>query len=163
MTGLRYAVAPSTVQVAGERLAQQGRLVLYRIDPPMRLATHLGGVYPDSWMGGFAALTHYATPSSAGRIYVRVSREAWGGESPPGHVTIKAGPLVIRDAQPTIGEPAASRTWTVRSGRARSFILPTPKSPFRVEINVDPTFSPATYGHADGRQLGAQLELRFAP
>jgi hypothetical protein len=78
-------------------------------------------------------------------------------------VTIKAGPLVIRNAQPTIREPAASRTWTVRSGRARSFILPTPKSPFRVEINVDPTFSPATYGHADGRQLGAQLELRFAP
>jgi hypothetical protein len=149
------------VQVAGERLAQKGRLVLYRIDPPMRLATHLGGVFPDSWMGGFAALTHYATPSSPGRIYVRVSREAWGGESPAGHVTIKAGPLVIKNAQPTIGEPASSRTWTVQSGRARSFILPTPRSPFRVEINIDPTFSPATYGQADGRQLGAQVELRY--
>jgi hypothetical protein len=112
-------------------------------------------------MGGFAALTHYATPIGRGRLYVRVSREAWGGQSPPGRVTIKVGPLVVRNAQPTIGEPAASRTWTVRSGKARTFLLPTPKSPFRLEISIDPTFSPATYGQADGRQLGAQVELRL--
>ena len=161
LTGIRYAVSPSTVQMAGELLEQRGRLALYQVDPPMRLATHLGGVYPDSWMGGFAALTHYAKPSGPGRIHVRVSRQAWGGESPPGRVTIKAGPLVIKNAQPTIGEPAALRTWTVRSGRARDFILPTPNSPFRVEINIDPTFSPATYGQADTRQLGAQVELRL--
>jgi hypothetical protein len=160
VAGIRYVVAPSTVQPAGDLLEQQGRLALYRIDPPMRLATHLGGVSPDSWMGNFAALTHYATPSRRARLHVRVSREAWTGESPLGRVKISVGPLVTNSGQPTIGEPAVTRMWTIRSGQARSFILPTPESAFRLEVSVEPTFSPADYGFADGRQLGAQLSVQ---
>ena len=59
------SIAPTTVKLAGRMLAQQEWLALYRIDPPMRLVTHLGGVFPDSWMGAFAALTHYAKPTVA--------------------------------------------------------------------------------------------------
>jgi hypothetical protein len=154
---IRYAIAPTTVHLAGKLLAQQGRLALYRIDPPMKLATHRGGIYPDSWMGADAALTNYARPSRRDWVHVRVSREGWGGPSPPGQVTVKVGPLVARGGQPTIGEPVTSRTWTVRSGKARSFILPTPRAPFRLEVHVEPTFSPADYGMADARQLGAQV------
>jgi hypothetical protein len=161
LTNVRYAVAPSMVQPVGTLLTRAGSLALYRINPPMRLATHLGGVSADSWMGGFAALTHYATPSRRGHLFVRLSREGWGGKSPPGHATVKVGPLVTKDGQPAIGEPAASETWTVRSGIARSFILPTPKSPFRLEVRIEPTFSPADYGYADGRELGAQLAVQF--
>jgi hypothetical protein len=155
----RYAVAPPTAQLAGSVVAQEGRLALYRIEPPLRFATHLGGVYADSWMGAFAAQTHYATPSRRGRIHVRVSREGWGRASPAGKVSIKVGPLVAVGGQPAVGEPSASRTWTVRSGKARSFILPTPRSPFRLEVRITPTFSPADYGEADTRQLGAQLQI----
>jgi hypothetical protein len=163
LSAIRYAVAPTTVQLAGEKLAQEGRLALYRIDPPMRLATHIGGIYPDSWMGDFAALTHYSQPIRPGRVQVRVSREAWGGESPPGRVAVKVGPLVTTTGQPTVGEPSASRTWTVKSGAVRSFVLPTPNMPFRLEIRIDPTFSPADYGHPDGRRLGAQVHLQMIP
>jgi Dolichyl-phosphate-mannose-protein mannosyltransferase len=158
-TRIRYAVAPTAVQLAGTLLAEEGRLALYRVDPPSRFETHLGGVYPDGWMGELAAFTHYSTPSRPGRVLVRVSREGWGGESPPGRVKIDVGPLVATGGQPTVGQPAASRTWTIRSGTAKSFILPTPKSPYRVEVRVEPTFSPADYGEADTRQLGAQLQV----
>jgi 4-amino-4-deoxy-L-arabinose transferase-like glycosyltransferase len=156
---VRYAVAPTTVRLRGRLLAQEGRLALYEVNSPLRLATHLGGVYSDSWMGGFAALTHYTTPNRPGRLMVRVSREGWRGASPPGRVTISVGPLVLKDGQPAVGKPAASRTWTVRSGTAKSFILPTPASPYRLEVHIDPTFSPATFGGADPRQLGAQLQI----
>jgi 4-amino-4-deoxy-L-arabinose transferase-like glycosyltransferase len=156
-TTIRYAIAPTTVDLAGNLLAQQGRLALYRIDPPMKLASHRGGIHPDNWMGADAALTHYATPSHRGWLHVRVSREGWGGPSPPGQVTIKIGPLLASAGQPTTGEPTFSRTWTVRSGKAKSFILPTPKAPYRLEIHVEPTFSPVNYGVPDPRQLGAQV------
>jgi 4-amino-4-deoxy-L-arabinose transferase-like glycosyltransferase len=156
-TTIRYAIAPTTVDLAGNLLAQQGRLALYRIDPPMQLASHRGGIHPDTWMGADAALTHYATPSRRGWLHVRVSREGWGGPSPPGQVSIKIGPLVARGGQPAPGEPIFSRTWTVRSGNAKSFILPTPKAPYRLEVHVEPTFSPANYGVPDTRQLGAQV------
>jgi hypothetical protein len=163
LAGIHYAVAPSTVQLAGERLDQQGRLVLYRIDPPMRFASLLGGVFADGWMGEFAALTHYAKPSRPGRLRVRLSREAWRGESPPGHVTIKLGTLATTAGGPAVGEPAVSRTWTIQSGAARQFVLPTPTVPYRLEIHVDPTFAPSSFGGIDERQLGAQIELRDVP
>jgi 4-amino-4-deoxy-L-arabinose transferase-like glycosyltransferase len=163
LAGIRYAIAPSTVQLAGERLDQEGRLVLYRIDPPMRFASLLGGVFADGWMGEFAALTHYAKPSGPGRLRLRLSREAWRGESPPGHVTIKLGPLVTNAGGPAVGEPAVTRRWTIQSGATRQFVLPTPRVPYRLEIHVDPTFSPSSFGGADGRQLGAQIELQDLP
>lgn len=156
---VRYVVAPTTVQLKGRLVAQEGRLALYQARPPLRIATHLGGVYSDGWMGAFAALTHYTTPSRPGRVVVRVSREGWGGESPPGRVAISVGPLVVESGQPAVGQPAATRTWTLRSGTAKSFVLPTPASPYRLEVRIDPTFSPAAFGGSDPRQLGAQLQI----
>jgi hypothetical protein len=155
----RYVVAPKTVKFDGRLLAEQEWLALYRINPPMRLATHLGGIFPDSWMADFAAFTHYATPSRASRLRVRVSREGWGGPSPPGRVTIRVGRLGEVNGAPAISRAIASRSWTVRSATAREFTLPTPKVPYRLEIRVSPTFSPSQYGQPDPRQLGAQVQL----
>ena len=109
-TRIQYAIAPTSMQLAGRRLAQEGRLALYRVDPPLQLATLVGGIYPDSWMSSFAALTHYATPGRRGWLNVRVSREGWGGPSPPGQVTIKLGPLVVTGGQPAIGRAGHCET-----------------------------------------------------
>jgi hypothetical protein len=157
---IRYVVAPTSVQLAGTRIAQAGRLALYRVEPPLRLAKLLGGVYGDSWMGADAALTQYATPSRRGLASVRVSRKGWRGPSPPGRVTIKVGTLAASAGQPGIGKVTSSRTWTVRNGTVQLFVLPTPKSPYRLEIHIQPTFSPADYGQADTRELGAQIEVK---
>jgi hypothetical protein len=158
----RYVVAPTTVRFIGRQIAQQEWLALHRIDPPMRLATHLGGVFPDSWMADFAAFTQYATPARKGRVLVRISRLGWGGPSPPGKVTVNVGLLGDLNGTPAISRVTASRTWTVRSGTERSFTLPTPKAAYRLEIRVTPTFSPADYGQADPRQLGAQVQVSAA-
>jgi hypothetical protein len=160
---IRYVVAPSSVRLAGTRLAQAGRLSLYRIQPPLRLATLLGGVYADGWMGADAALTQYATPSRSGRLRVRVSRRGWGGPSPSGQVTIRVGPLTAKAGQPAIGAVTASRTFTVRSGGGRIFTLTTPRVPYRLEIHVGSTFSPTQFGQTDTRQLGAQVQVTIVP
>jgi hypothetical protein len=157
---IRYAVVPSNVQLAGEPLGQQGRLALYRIESPMRLAALLSGVYADGWMGSEAAYTHYAMPSRSHRLRVRVSRERWSRASPAGRVMITIGPLVAQNGQPAVGRVTSSRTVTVRSREARSLVLKTPKTPFRLEIHVEPTFSPTDYGQADPRELGAQVEFQ---
>ena len=159
-SAVRYAVAPSTVQLDGRLLAQAGRLSLYRIAAPMRLTTLLGGVYGDGWMGSDAALTHYSRSNRPGRLRIRLSREGWGGPSPPGQVTVRLGPLTAQDGQPAIGKVSSSRTFTLRSSRTRRLTFPTPSSPYRLEIHVTPTFSPADYGYPDIRQLGAQVELQ---
>ena len=156
---VRYVVAPQSVKIDGRLLAQHHWLALYRTDGEIALATHLGGVYPDSWMADFAAFTQYAKPRRVGRLEVRISRLGWGGPSPPGRVTVKVGRFGEVNGGPGITRVTAARTWTVRSGAARSFVLPTPKAPYRLEIRVTPTFSPINFGQPDTRQLGAQVQI----
>jgi hypothetical protein len=159
---IRYMVVPSNVQMGGALLARQGRLALYRLDSPLRVEALLGGVYADGWMGSDAALTYYGRPSKPRRVRVRVFRERWSRTSPPGQVFIRIGPLIAKDGQPAIGKATSSRTLTIASRKVHSVTLNTPKVPFRLEIHVEPTFSPSKFGLADPRQLGAEVEMRFA-
>ena len=157
-----YVVAPTTVGLRGSVVARAGNLVLYRTRSPIRLATHIGGIYSDGWMANFAALTHYAKPARPGKLRVRVSRQGWGGKSPPGKVTITVGKFGNVGGGPGIPKIQDSRTWTVRSGLTREFVLRTPAVPYRLEIRVEPTFSPADFGKPDPRQLGAQIQIHPA-
>ena len=157
---IRYAVAPTSMQLAGSLLARTQRLALYRVEQPMQVATYLEGVYADGWMVNDASFTRYATSTDGpGRLAVRISRESWNGPSVPGPVTLRVGPLVSRDGAPAIGSVTSSRTWTVRSGVGRTFVLPTPKPPYRLEIHTGSTFSPSDFGRPDTRHLGAHVEL----
>jgi hypothetical protein len=157
---IRYAVAPTSMQLAGSLLARTQRLALYRVDQPMQVVTYLEGVYADGWMVNDASFTRYATPTDGpGRLAVRISRESWNGPSVPGPVTLRIGPLVSRAGAPAIGSATSSRTWTVRSGVGRTFVLPTPKPPYRLEIHTGSTFSPSDFGRPDTRHLGAHVEL----
>jgi hypothetical protein len=159
---IEYVVAPSTAQMAGTPLARTQRLALFRVDHPLRLSTLLEGVYADGWMVNDATFTHYAAPEGRpGRLRIRVSRETWKGPSTPGRVTLRVGSLVSRDGQPAIGVVTASRTWTVRSRIGRTFVLATPRPPFRLEIHTGSTFSPADFGGPDTRRLGAHVELQL--
>jgi hypothetical protein len=148
-----YAAVPSTLELRGTLLARRPPLALYRVAPPLRLAGRLEGVYRDGWMGADAAYTRYAP--SRGDERVRISRRTWHRPSPPARVTIRVVPLV--GGQPAAGAATASTTWTVRTGLSRTFTLKTPRTPYRVEIHVAPTFSPSDYGEADTRQLGAEV------
>jgi hypothetical protein len=55
--------------------------------------------------------------------------------------------------------PGPTAAWVVHCDANRTFRLKTAAS-FRVKVNVQPTFSPAQFGHPDTRQLGVQLAFR---
>jgi hypothetical protein len=150
----RYVVAQPGLNIAGEKVAATGRLVLYRVPAPLRLDTRLDGVYADSWSGPNATYTNYS--DTAGTVRVDVGREGWGGPGPPGNVMID---LERVDS----GREVSKIHWVVRNGAKQTFRLNTPAAPFRVNVSVQPTFSPASYGLGDQRQLGAQLAFAFEP
>ena len=161
---LDFVVTPTSAQLAGTLLAQTPRLALYRVDQPLRFETALEGVYADGWMVNDASFTQYASPTGRpGRLRVRVSRQTWNGPSVPGRVTLQVGPLVSREGQPDIGTVTSSRTWTVRSGAAKTFVLPTPRPPFRLELHTGSTFSPSDTGGLDTRHLGAEVDIQLVP
>jgi hypothetical protein len=81
---------------------------------------------------------------------VRVSRAAWGGADRPSPVRIEARSL-------RSGRLLAERTWVVHSLGTRTFHLGRLQEPYRVTVLVKRTFSPADFGLADQRQLGAQV------
>ena len=151
----RYVVAPSTLKLVGRKVAATSTLALYEVRSPLRLGETVEGIYPDRWMGSDAALTRYVP--SGKRIHVTLSRTAWGGPDAPGKVRIAVGPVAGADGSLKLHKPTALRTWTIHSGAQKTFTLPTPTPPYRLEIHIEPTFSPSQFGQPDTRQLGAQV------
>src|SRR5919108_70758 len=172
--GIRYAVVDPGIDLVGRPVtsvehhgggaAQDWRL--YRIVPPLRLVDAATGIYADGWAGEQSAYSRYRTPGDQpGFVVVNVSRAAWNGPAPPGHVTIRVGPLRVEDKQPALASVTQIRRWKVESGLERSFVIPTPKPPFRVEVLISPTFVPAQEDShsSDVREFGAQVSFGFRP
>ncbi len=171
-----YVMAEQGIDVVGERIATvphpNGAWVVYRLHGPLRLAHAQTGITPDGWLGCNdapcppAAYNQYATAGGKpGYALVSVSRKAvCGAPIEPGHVTIRVGALIKgADKQPHLGRVTAVRRWSVTAGAERLFVIPTPKPPFRVEVNVTPTFVPHdAFGSTDRRQLGAQIGFGFS-
>jgi hypothetical protein len=150
----RYVVAQPGTDIAGEQIAAEGRLILYRVDAPLRLETRLDGVYGDGWSGADATYTNFST--EPGTVSVDVGRAGWSGPDTPGAVRIDVERI-------DSGRKVSTANWVVHSGAKRTFRLKTPAAPFRVKLSVGPTFSPAAHGSSDTRQLGAQVAFAFEP
>jgi len=146
-----YLVTPSTFTPAGHVVARQGLWSLYRIREPLRLTSRIEGVAPDTWIGHHASDTVYRSgPTASSTMTVLVSRAAWGGADRPSPVRIEARSL-------RTGRRLAERTWVIHSLGTRTFDLGRLREPYRVTVFVKRTFSPADFGLADQRQLGAQV------
>jgi len=158
----RYALAASGLDLQGKVVATEPPWTLYAVRSPLRLNRVVEGVYPDGWMSTYAALTQHT--GRAGQLKVRVSRESWGGTDVPGTVTIDVGrPVLTSGGQLRIRHILTHLTWVIHRRQARTFVVRVPKPPYRVDVNVRPTFSPSDYGLGDTRQLGAQLSFGPAP
>ena len=154
-------VSGARLGIAGATLARHGPLVLTRIKPPPRVGMTLEGVYGDGWTGGTAALTQYVAPANRPmRLRVSLSRAAWSGPDVPGHVTLRVGPAVERNGVAAIDQATETSEWTAHAGKSRLFTFDTPRPPYRLEIRVDPTFSPSRLGAVDTRELGVQVAFR---
>jgi len=146
----RYVVAASSVAVAGKRIAQAGFLSLYRVRPPLGLASLVSGIQPDAWTGPTATYTRYRDLGSR-RLNVLIWRPRLSGP-PPAHVTVTVAAL-------RGGSAPETERWTLQNGRRHVFALRLPPGPFRVQLAVDPTFVPSQYGLADTRSLGVQVSF----
>ena len=152
----RYALAASGLALSGRVIASKPPWALP--DPKKAaeaVARVVEGVYPDGWMGSLAALTEHA--GSSGRLSIGLSRQAWRGPLEPAHVTIAVGrPALGADGQVTLSRQLVRRQF-VLGRQLRTVTVAVPKPPYRVEIHLEPTFSPADSGQADTRELEAQV------
>jgi hypothetical protein len=147
----RYVVASKTLEVDGERLAENGVLALYRVRSPLRLASASSGIFSDRWTGPTATYTRYVLPRGAKNVDVLVDRHGIAGP-PPGTVRVTIGPLGGTTTWKT-------ETGTVRSGGGQRFTLPVRRAPFQIQLSTSPTFSPSQYGSPDTRQLGVRASF----
>jgi hypothetical protein len=137
---------------------------LYEIAPPLRLRDAAEGIYADGWSGKNTAYSRYRTPGNRpGFAVVTLSRAAFNGDEPPGHVTIRVGPLKVLDKQPGLAKVTQTVRWTIRGGASRTFYVPVPKPPWRVQVLVAPTFRPADVDPQshEQREFGAQVGFGY--
>jgi hypothetical protein len=167
-------LAEKGIDLAGRIVARPGRWILWKVRRPLRYAHTQTGIFADGQTGcslapcpvAESAYNQFSTNGNRnGYMVVDVSRlNACGAPVGPAGVRVTLGTLVRgKDKEPHIGRPLAVRRWTLRTGTARRFVIPTPRPPFRVEVRIAPTFSPSDYGESDQRRLGGSVGYRFSP
>jgi hypothetical protein len=162
--GVDYAVIDRRAVFPGDQVALGGPseypLALYRIKRPLRVGSTTDGVSSDGWMGQNAAFSVFGSRGNRPlKVSVTLGRAGWGGPDVPGHVRI------------VVGKPSAAsgklvkvyevRRWIVHSLEQRTFTFDA-RPPVRVEVHIQPTFSPSQFGLSDTRQLGAQVSFSYA-
>jgi len=161
-----FALTTPGVDVVGRRQGPTvGGYSLYPLHGGLRLRTAQTGVEPDGWMGSSASYSLYDVPAGArGKVRIDLSRAAWCGKDVRSTISIRVGPVGITPTgQPELRN-VTSRAWgVIHSCQARAFVLPTPPSPWRVEVAIDPTFSPHELdpNSGDSRELGAQVNFGY--
>nr|MBA2296888.1 hypothetical protein [Actinomycetota bacterium] len=168
--GYRWVVAENDAQLAGTKVgAPHGSLQLYRLAGPLRLTSARAGISGDGWMSSTAAFNQFATAANPrGYAKVILSRVASCGPDKPGNVTIKVGTVVVGPKkQPVIGRVLEERRAVLHQCKVLGppeLLIPA-TVPFRIEVTIEPTFSPNELDPAssDVRQLGAKPEFGFVP
>jgi hypothetical protein len=170
-----YALAVNGVELQASEVERRGNDILYRLDgEPLKLKDAVVGVERDGWITGSAeekiaraSYTRYdVSKDGPGFAVVKLSRVAWCGGDVPGKATVRVGPVAIGpDKQPTIGKVTGIQTKIVHQCVDTPFLLAAPRVPWRVEVTIQPTFSPQELdpSHSDNRQLGAVFFAGFQP
>jgi hypothetical protein len=164
-----YAVLAGGVRVRAAGPDREiGEYTVVPLDGPLRLPESVTGIGEGGWMGNQSAYTRFdVPPGERGFAKVVLSRSAWCGTDVPGNVLVRIGPLAVNEQhQPAIGRVTATATGVINACEQElPFVLPTPGGPFRLEVTVDPTFSPRELDPSltDTRQLGAVPAFAYEP
>jgi Dolichyl-phosphate-mannose-protein mannosyltransferase len=160
-TGDPYVLAGPGVRLQAPVVGTWSGLTLYRTPRPWRLLDALENVYSDAnWCPARCAYTYFAR-RGPGTMLVDVSRTAYRGSAPPGHVTITVGTVKLdRNGIPGIGRTIATRHVLIHDGANVPVRIPLRRTPVRVRVDVTPTFQPSA---SDVRQLGAQVNFAYVP
>jgi multisubunit Na+/H+ antiporter MnhB subunit len=177
-----FVLAANGVEVVGDEVASNAaaNAKLIRLDGrPIRLRSNQTGIAADGWSIGNAG--DEAVPARAaynrfdvaaggtGTAIVTLSRETFcpQGVRLPGVAHVRIGDLGRgEDKQPAIVRETGSETLYVPACAVRTVVLPTPKGPWRIEVDIE-TFVPARIDpeHSGGerRALGARIAFAIAP
>ncbi|HXG77262.1 MAG TPA: glycosyltransferase family 39 protein [Gaiellaceae bacterium] len=174
-----FALGVNGVSLQAPVVERRAPMVLYRLDGrPLKLREAVIGRQTDGWIVGTreepdvarAAYTRYAVAGDGpGFALVRASLVDWCPSPRFRHtatVTARIGPVGIGpDKQPALARVTAERTFRVGDCRANGVLLAPPPGPWRVEVEVRPTFSPRDIDprSSEGRRLGVVLDVRFQP
>jgi hypothetical protein len=172
--GYDYVLAERSIDLVGKVVEAKGGWRLYRIEPPLRLATSTSGIYSDGWVGAdheadivTARYNRFATPGNrASSMQIWISRKAWCGKNVPGKVTIRIGPLALGpEKNGVLQSVTQEKRWVVNACDERTFTLEAPPPPFHVEVAIDGTFVPNELdpSQSERRRLGAKVDFTWLP
>ena len=175
-----FVLASGGVEVVGDEVAANRGSTLVRLDGnPIRLRSNTTGIAGDGWMVGDpgnpdvparAAYNRFdVSDGGTGTAVVTLSRQTFcpAGAHLPGEAVVRIGILGRgEDKQPAILRQTASDTQYVPACGFRTFVLPTPSAPWRVEVAIQ-TFVPSQVdpkGSAgERRALGARVSFDVVP
>jgi hypothetical protein len=173
-----YVLAVNGVALQAPVVERRKNAVLYRIDgKSIKLEDALIGRETDGWILApsgkkiaRAAYTRYdVSDDGPGFAVVKLSRVGWcpkPSRRGTGIATVRIGPVGIGpDKQPAISSVTDTRRFRVPDCKGNGVLLSAPNVPWRVEVEIGPTFSPNEIDpdSSDRRQLGGVLEVRFQP
>lgn len=165
---VRWVVAESEVDLAARKVGSvRAGLQLYRLEGPLRLESSTSGVKGDGWMGAAASYTQFQARGSTTRGFAKafLVNPFCPSVDRPAKVTARIGGVVVENKQPALAPGYVVRRGVLRScNRGLTFFAPA-RVPFRIEIEIDPTFSPATLDarSSDTRELSARPAFEFVP
>jgi glycosyltransferase involved in cell wall biosynthesis len=151
----RYVLAPSSVQLVGQRLAADPKkqLFLYRVAQPVRVTTHVVGLYPttagvEAWSRG--RVSWIRSRCSGGTLTVKVSSDAklFAGATSTVAIGGTTGARTLRILPTTVDRLITLKLVPVNGACRVDFAI----APTRVPAQVVP-------GSTDTRRLG----LHFTP
>ena len=166
--GTDYALTTNGVELQAPIVEQKDGATLYKIDgKPLKLASGYTDLYTDGWMADKASYTRYdVSRDGPGLVVVKLSRERWCPHDKPGKATVRIGTVGIGpDNQPTIDRVTGTWTTTLHACIADGTTFAPPPGPWRVEVEIEPTFVPRELDPSrhDQRELGAVFEAGFRP
>jgi hypothetical protein len=176
--GTDYALAVNGVALQAPVVARRANAVLYRLDgKPIKLQEALVGRESDGWIvapsgekTARAAYTRYdVSGDGPGFAVVKLSRVGWcpkPSRRGTGTATVRIGPVGIGpDKQPAIERVTDTRKFLLPDCKANGVLLSAPSVPWRLEVEIEPTFSPNAIDpdSSDRRQLGGVLAVKFQP
>jgi hypothetical protein len=168
--GTDYLLADAGVDPIGESALVGGQLRLFRLDGgPIRVRSLSSNVGSDGWMVTDASYTRFVTPGHRpGVAVIDLSRANFCPEpsahAPVGWIHVLVGEAVINENhQPIMGRVLHDSHVNLPNCSKTTLRIPVGPPPWRVELHVDGTFSPAQYGtSSDARTLGAQVGFDYA-
>ena len=121
------ALTDPRFHLVGTELRREGPFILTRFRQPLRLRSAVEGVDASGYMFSGSAYDVYAGRSRRARVTLQ-SRY-------PLDVTFQSGPLRVEGSTPMLGSTFYAKQVHVVGGPSRSFWIPVPAPPYRVEVH----------------------------